>query len=238
VGTLRTRPAFGPARHAARVPPRSSAEPSQTVVAEESEAAPSDDAGISSVTASEVELPERTDFQKALTAFRLAFALPWRRFKGGSALAIKLGGALPEQPQPRFGGTTSLPAVCDCLVKAALDPRIAGVVVRIDPLAVGWAKVTELRRHVELFRRSGKWAVAYMERAGEKEYFLASAFGEIFMPPSASLSLRGLAVSGTFLRGVLDKVGVLPEVRRIGKFKSAGDQLLRSDMSGERWCTR
>ena len=36
---------------------------------------------------------------------------------------------------------------------------------------------------------------------------------------------------GTFLRGVLDKVGVQPEVVRIGKFKSAGDQLLRSDMS-------
>ena len=37
--------------------------------------------------------------------------------------------------------------------------------------------------------------------------------------------------AGTFLRGVLDKVGVQPELVRIGKFKSAGDQLLRSDMS-------
>ena len=37
--------------------------------------------------------------------------------------------------------------------------------------------------------------------------------------------------AGTFLRGVLDKVGVQPELVRIGKYKSAGDQLLRSDMS-------
>lgn len=36
---------------------------------------------------------------------------------------------------------------------------------------------------------------------------------------------------GTFLRGVLDKVGVEPQIERIGKFKSAGDQLLRSTMS-------
>lgn len=84
---------------------------------------------------------------------------------------------------------------------------------------------------MELFKQSGKWAIAYMERAGEKEYYLASAFDEIYAPPSASLSLRGLAVTGTFLRGVLDKVGVEPEVKRIGKFKSAGDQLLRKDMS-------
>ena len=40
--------------------------------------------------------------------------------------------------------------------------------------------------------------------------------------------------AGTFLRGVLDKVGVQPELVRIGKFKSAGDQLLRSDMSVRR----
>jgi hypothetical protein len=37
--------------------------------------------------------------------------------------------------------------------------------------------------------------------------------------------------TGTFLRGVLDKVGVEPQVQRIGAYKSAGDQLLRRDMS-------
>ena len=30
---------------------------------------------------------------------------------------------------------------------------------------------------------------------------------------------------------MLDKVGVDPQVKRIGKYKSAGDQLLRKDMS-------
>lgn len=37
--------------------------------------------------------------------------------------------------------------------------------------------------------------------------------------------------AGTFLKGVLEKVGVEPQVKRIGKYKSAGDQLLRKDMS-------
>lgn len=57
------------------------------------------------------------------------------------------------------------------------------------------------------------------------QYLLASAFDEVYVPPSASISLRGFSVSGTFLRGTLDKVGVEPEVRRIGAYKSAGDQL-------------
>ena len=43
-------------------------------------------------------------------------------------------------------------------------------------------------------------------RAGEKEYYLASAFEEVYAPPSASLSLRGISVSGTFLRTALEKV--------------------------------
>ncbi len=37
--------------------------------------------------------------------------------------------------------------------------------------------------------------------------------------------------AGTFLRGVLEKVGIEPQVKRIGKYKSAGDQLLLKDMS-------
>lgn len=196
-----------------------------------SDASP-DSNGVTPVEASpELEYVERSAFDRSIASLRLAFALPWRRFKGGSALVFKLGGAIPEEPQSRFSQVTSLPAICECLRKAAHDPRINGVVFKIDPLSVGWAKVIEIRRHLEYFRKSGKWTVAYMERAGEKEYYLASAFEEIYAPPCASLSLRGLSVAGTFLRGVLEKVGVEPEVRRIGKYKSAGDQLLRSDMS-------
>jgi hypothetical protein len=45
------------------------------------------------------------------------------------------------------------------------------------------------------------------------------------------LMFATLYPAGTFLRGVLDKVGVEPQVQRIGAYKSAGDQLLRRDMS-------
>lgn len=37
--------------------------------------------------------------------------------------------------QGRFSKTPSLPALCECLRKAALDPRIVGVVVKVEPLA-------------------------------------------------------------------------------------------------------
>ena len=122
-------------------------------------------------------------------------------------------GEIPEMKQPRFSKSSSLPAICEALRKAAYDPRIAGVYFKIDGLGAGWAKCQEIRTYIEFFKKSGKFSIAYMNRGAEKEYFLASACDEIYIPPTAQLSLRGLAVSGTFLKGVFDKVGIDPQVR-------------------------
>lgn len=173
----------------------------------------------------------RTGGKAAATAFRLLFALPWRRFKKGSVLVIELGGDISEEKQGRFSSPNSLPQICGALEKAAHDPRICGVYLKLSPLAAGWGKVQEVRRYLQFFRESGKFTMAYMSQGGEKEYYLASAADEIYVAPTAQFSLRGFKVAGTFLRGVLDKVGVQPELVRIGKYKSAGDQLLRTDMS-------
>lgn len=40
------------------------------------------------------------------------------------------------------------------------------MVIRVAPLQVGWAKLQEIRRHIDLFRQSGKFTVAYLELAG------------------------------------------------------------------------
>lgn len=52
------------------------------------------------------------------------------------------------------------------------------------------------RQYIEFFKQSGKFSMAYMAAGGEKEYFVGSACEEVYVPPSGSVSLRGLAVSG------------------------------------------
>lgn len=69
-----------------------------------------------------------------------------------------------------------------------------------------------------------------MEGGGPKEFFLAAGFA-LYLPPEGALGLRGFAASGSFVRGVLDNIGVAPQVERIGKYKSAGDTLSRRDMA-------
>ncbi|BDA50409.1 Protease 4 [Coccomyxa sp. Obi] len=172
-----------------------------------------------------------TGLQKFMTSLRLIRALPWRRFKKGSVLVIELGGAITEKRQGRFAGANSMPQITGALRKAAYDPRVSGIFIKVSPLSAGWAKLQEIRQYIDFFRQSGKFSIAYMAAGGEKEYYVASACQELYVPPSGSLSLRGLAVSGTFLRSALEKVGVDPNIIRIGKYKSAGDQLLRKDMS-------
>ena len=90
----------------------------------------------------------------------------------------------------------------------------------------------EIIAHVEFFRRSGKPTVAYIERGAEREYMLAAACEEIYVPPLGMVLLFGHCVQGVYVRGALDKVGLEPSVKRLGKYKT-GNMLLRKDMSEE-----
>lgn len=164
---------------------------------------------------------------------RMLVAFPWERVRKGSVLTMKLRGQISEQLKSRFSSGLSLPQLCENFVKAAYDPRISGVYLHIDTLNCGWAKVEEIRRHILNFRKSGKFIVAFVPVCREKEYYLACACDEIYAPPGGYISLFGFTVQASFLRGVLDKVGIEPQVERIGKYKSAGDQLTRTTMSKE-----
>lgn len=49
----------------------------------------------------------------------------------------------------------------------------------------------------------GKFIVSYLSICGEKEYYLACACEEVYMPPSAYVGLYGLTVQSSFLGGNL-----------------------------------
>ena len=53
----------------------------------------------------------------------------------------RVAGGLPEKVQGRFAPGTSLPVLCSCLRKAALDPRISGIYLKLSPLQMGWGKL-------------------------------------------------------------------------------------------------
>ncbi|XP_010905778.1 serine protease SPPA, chloroplastic isoform X1 [Elaeis guineensis] len=181
----------------------------------------------------EFEMEEFAWWKSFVVKLRMLFAFPWERVKKGSVLTMKLRGQISDQLKSRFASGLSLPQICENFIKAAYDSRISGIYLQIEPLSCGWGKLDEIRRHILDFKKSGKFIVSYVPICGEKEYYLACACGELYVPPSAYVALCGLVVQSSFLGGVLEKVGIEPQIQRIGKYKSAGDQLSRKSMSQE-----
>ena len=175
-----------------------------------------------------------TGFKKFLVKLKTLIALPRERVEHGSVLKITLKGKIYDQPKSILSDSkVSLPQFCDNMLKAAYDPRISAVYLHIDTLNCGWAKLDEIRRQVLNFRKSGKLVVAYVTSIGVKEYYIACVCEEIYAPPSAYVSLFGFTLQATFYKGIYDNLGIEPQVERIGKYKRAGDTLIRKTMSKE-----
>ena len=107
--------------------------------------------------------------------------------------------------------------------RAAEDPRVAGLIARVQLAASPIGAVQELREAIVAFsavKPSLAWAETY---PGTLSYYLASAFGEVWMQPSGSVGLVGFASNATFLRDALDKVGIEAQIVARGEYKSAAN---------------
>jgi protease-4 len=114
---------------------------------------------------------------------------------------------------------------------AAEDRSVTGVVLHVDALDWGWARVHEMASAVRAVRAAGKHVYASLEGGGEKEFLLATSAGFVAMPPVSTLQLDGLSASAMFLRGTYDKLGIKPNFAHVGRYKSAVEQYTRDSLS-------
>ena len=109
------------------------------------------------------------------------------------------------------------------LHRAAEDRRVAGLIARVQLAASPVGAVQELREAIAAFsavKPSLAWAETY---PGTLSYYLASAFGEVWMQSSGSVGLVGFASSATFLRDALEKAGIEAQFTARGEYKSAAN---------------
>lgn len=125
----------------------------------------------------------------------------------------------------------SMQTLLQVIRKAKIDKKITGLILRPLGMAMGWAKAEELRDALADFKSSGKPVYAYLEVAGNKEYYLASVADSIVGLGSGMLFINGLASEPVFLKETLDKIGVEADFVAIGKYKNAPDMVTRKDMS-------
>lgn len=143
--------------------------------------------------------------------------------EGGSTIGSLLGVAA-EDRYVRF---------LRYLDRAAKDPELAGVLVKIEGAGVGLARADEVRAGLERLRAAGKKVYAYILNAGDAEYLMASAADQIFAAGEAMFMVDGVRSSVIYFGGAAETYGVTVDVARVGKYKSFPDQFTRKDMSDE-----
>ncbi|HET9467328.1 MAG TPA: signal peptide peptidase SppA [Vicinamibacterales bacterium] len=150
-----------------------------------------------------------------------------------STLILRIGGDLVETPPNDVLGQVTggaraqtVRGYVEALRRAKSDPRIESVLIVPTPIqSPFWGKVQEIRDAVLDFRKSGKPINAFLEYAGDREYYLASAADKIYLLPSGSLDVTGVATYEVFLKGTLDKLGARADFEKIGDYKTAPNQL-------------
>jgi len=121
------------------------------------------------------------------------------------------------------GRRDTVGSVIEALRKAKVDERVEGVVI-IPSLQQGmWGKVQEIRDAMLDFKGSGKPIVAYLEYGGGQQYYLATAADSVFLTPTSSVDLVGVASYELFLRDGLDRLGVQADMLHAGDFKTASN---------------
>jgi protease-4 len=163
----------------------------------------------------------------------------------GSYLVLDLASAITDAPPVidfralgnNSTATLQLRTITRTLKAAATDDRIAGVFIKGDlpsgGFGPGYAVLREVRAALEAFKASGKPIRGYLTYATTKNYYLASAAGDLAIDPYGLIIMPGLSSQPVFFTGAFEKYGIGVQVTRVGKYKSFIEPFTRREMSPE-----
>lgn len=158
---------------------------------------------------------------------RFLLLLPFRRRLPLYA-DLRVEGPLLWQRPPRIGlgswfrkGPSSVEGLRSALRRLAEEPRLRGVVVSPRGLRASLPRIETLAEELRRFRGAGKEVILMLREGGALEFVLASSADRVVLAPGGSLHLVGASAVLTGARGLLDRLGILPEFVRIGDFKTA-----------------
>jgi protease IV len=125
----------------------------------------------------------------------------------------------------------SIQAFGEQLDSLAREPRISGIVVKIEALRASLAHIGALREHLARFRQSGKRVIAYVRAVDSREYMLAAAADSIYVAPAGRIDLTGFAADATVVGAALKRLGVHAEFVRRGEYKTAPEMFTHEAVS-------
>src|SRR5262249_10368042 len=146
---------------------------------------------------------------------------------GASSTSSSLAGLVGLEEQDKYLRTLRL------LYQAADDPKLKGVVLKVEPSGVSMGRALELRDALQALKAKGKRIDALVLNASDVDYLIASVADGVWAVPEAMLAVDGLQSSVMYLGGAAEKLHVGVDVARVGAYKNSPDQYTRKDMSPE-----
>ena len=157
-----------------------------------------------------------------------------------SVLVLDLNENFPEQTKSdafteilskKKGKIPSLSTLVNLINYAAKDSSVKGIYIKCQQNPNGYAASEEIRSALLDFKKSKKFIIAYGETVTQKGYWIANVADQIYTHPQGGLEWNGFSYESMFLKGLLDKLEIQPQVFYAGKFKSATEPFRYSEMS-------
>jgi protease-4 len=153
------------------------------------------------------------------------------------ALSTEGAAAYQEGPLQRLGGLlgsdepSRFYELLRTVRRAGESDRVRAIALNLSDLQMRPEQVWELRTALRTAQQAGTTVVAVLEGGGMTAYHLASVADRVALDPEGTLTLPGYALSRTFLKGTLDKLGLGYQSWRFFEYKSARETLTRTRFS-------
>jgi protease-4 len=134
--------------------------------------------------------------------------------------------AAGERSRTLLGALETLDAIAE-------EPRAHGVLLTLEGAPGGIATAQSLRRALGAVRARGKRIVAWAESLDLVSLYVASAADRVWIPVTGRVHAVGLRADAFYLRDLLARFEIRPELVRIGTHKSAGEMFTNQSMSDE-----
>ena len=162
------------------------------------------------------------------------------KVESNSVFVLPLSGTLDERKQDDVmgqimgddDGGLGLDGILAAIRKAKADKDIKGIYIEAGMFAPDApASAQAIRNQLADFRKSGKWIVAYADTYTQSSYYICSVADKVFLNPQGMIDWHGLASQPVFLKDLLAKFGVKVQLSKVGKYKSAPEELTADGMS-------
>ena len=151
--------------------------------------------------------------------------------KNSRYVDMNLFGGMKYQHFILFDDSRTLRSTLEAIVAARNDETVGGIAINTSGMDVNREMLWELREQLKEFKMAGKKVVMFIDTPTMEVYQFATIADKIVLDPAGAIMLPGYRMGNTYLKGMLEKVGVGYDELRFFKYKSAAESFSRDKMS-------